>query len=131
MSTFQFSFLFFSTLVLSGCATIINGSTEKVKVWSSVANTKVYANDVYIGLSGPDQTLEVTVPKRGGVVFVGKKDNCSDTSTPLSRTYDATTLLGILIDMGLFSILVVDVFGTGAYMHSSQPAYFLDLNCRT
>jgi hypothetical protein len=38
-------------------------------------------------------------------VKVGKK-GCKDTVSPVSNTFDATSLLGILIDFGLISIPV-------------------------
>lgn len=129
MSFFRTFLYLVLALQIVGCATIINGTTEKIKILANENETKVFINDVYLGLTGPEVPLEVTIPKKGEVTFVGKKDNCGETEKKLNRVLDPTTLLGILIDRGLFSILLVDVFGTNAWMHSDQPVYFLTLKC--
>lgn len=129
MLSFRIFLCLFLGFQLIGCATIISGSTEKIKVLANVQNTQVFINDVYLGVTGPEFPLEVTVPKKGDVTFVGKKENCTESEKKLTRSIDPTTLLGILIDRGIFSILLVDYFGTNAVVHSDQPVYFLNLQC--
>lgn len=129
MPFFRMSLLTILALHLVACATIINGSTEKVKILANVSDTQVYVNDVYLGVAGPEYPLEVTVPKKGDVRFVGKKEKCGDVGKDLTRKFDPATLLGLILDAGLISILVVDVFGTGAALHADQPIYFLSMKC--
>ena len=114
---------------LISCATIINGSTEKVEVLSNISDTDIYANNVLVGKAGPDSALEVTIPKKGRVEFVGKKTNCDDAEKVVRRSIDPTTFLGLLIDGGLISILFVDIIGTNAFVRADQRSYFLELNC--
>ncbi len=114
---------------LMACATIFNGSTERIEIVANVNDTIVYVNDVYVGKSGPNRPLDVVIPKRGQLTFTGKKPNCSDAVEPVTRRFDPVTLLGLVIDFGLISILVVDWVGTNAVVRSSYQSYYLSLGC--
>lgn len=116
---------------LIACATILHGSTDQVEILSTAPDTEIYINDVYRGIAGPDQPLEVTIPKRGRVTFVGKKASCREGETVVRRSVDPATFLGILIDGGLFSILLVDIVGTNAFVRAEQSSYLLELECKT
>lgn len=116
---------------LISCATIINGSTENVSIFASAEGTQVFINEVFMGKAGPDEPVEVTIPKRGRVEFAGKKEGCEDGEEVVRRTVDPTTFLGLFIDLGLVSILFVDILGTNAFVHANQKSYVLELNCRS
>jgi len=131
MKILRFFLISVLSIQLISCATIINGSTEKVQVFSNVSETSVYIDNVYIGTAGPDASLEVTIPKRGRIEFIGKKVSCEDGSSVVRKSIDPTTFLGILIDGGLISILFVDIIGTNAFVHASEQSYFLELECQS
>lgn len=116
---------------LISCATILHGSTDQVEIVSMVPDTEIYINDIYRGIAGPEQPLEVVIPKRGRVTFVGKKLSCQSRQTVVRRSVDPATFLGILIDGGLFSILLVDIVGTNAFVQADQNSYLLELDCNT
>ena len=59
-----------------------------------------------------DATIEVS--KRDSPVIIVHKDGCEDGRAVVKKTFDGVSLLGLLIDFGLISILVVDVAATGA-----------------
>lgn len=113
----------------SGCATIINGSTEKIEIFSSSEATNVYVNEVFVGIANVDQALTIEVAKKGRIEIAGKKENCSDDFFVLRRTIDPTTFLGFLIDGGIISILVVDIIGTNAFVKAEQNNYLLEPKC--
>ncbi len=115
---------------LISCATIINGSSERIEIFSNADNTDIYVNDVLMGHAGIESPLEVTIPKRGRVALVGKKKDCDDGEEVVRRTIDPATFLGLLIDFGLVSILLVDILGTNAFVHANQRTYVLDVVCR-
>lgn len=119
------------TVLLASCATIINGSTESVDLFSNVNDTNVYVNGVLIGSAGPDSALKVIIPKKGRVEFVGKKPNCESAETIVRRTIDPATFLGLLIDGGIVSILFVDIIGTNAFVRATEKSYFLHMECET
>jgi len=123
--------IFLLSFQLISCATILHGSTEQVEILSSQNDTKIYVNDVYRGTAGPETPLEVTIPKRGRVTFIGKKENCSSREHVVRRSVDPATFLGILIDGGLISILLVDIVGTNAFVQANQSSYLLEPECRS
>lgn len=131
MQMSQACLIFLISLQVMSCATILHGSTEQVEIFSTVDETQVYVNDVHRGTADSEQPLVVTIPKRGQVVFQGKKNGCSGRVQEVSRTIDPTTFLGLLIDRGLVSILFVDILGTNAFVRSSQSRYLLELDCST
>jgi len=128
---FRIGLVFLLSFQLISCATILHGSSERVEILSSSSDTQVFVNDVYRGMAGPENPLEVTIPKRGRVTFVGKKANCTSGEHIVRRSVDPATFLGILIDGGLISILLVDIVGTNAFVHADQTSYILELECST
>ncbi|MBL7554387.1 MAG: hypothetical protein JNM24_01095 [Bdellovibrionaceae bacterium] len=131
MRIWRTGLVFLLSFQLISCATILHGSTEQVEILSSVSDTKIYVNDVYRGIAGPEAPLEVTIPKRGRVTFVGKKENCDSREQVVRRSVDPATFLGVLIDGGLISILLVDIVGTNAFVHANQSSYLLEPECRS
>lgn len=121
--------VFFLSFQLIACATILHGSTEQIEILSTATDTQIYVNDVYRGMAGPDQPLEVIIPKRGRVTFVGKKADCGESEQIVRRAVDPSTFLGILIDGGLISILLVDIVGTNAFVRAEQSSYVLEPEC--
>jgi hypothetical protein len=116
---------------LISCATIFHGSTEQIEIGSNVDNTKIYVNEVYVGEAGPEKPIYVTIPKRGHIAFNGKRSGCNEDEHVVDRKIDLATFLGLLIDGGIISILLVDIIGTGAAFRSAQTGYFLNLECGT
>lgn len=131
MRIFRAGLIFLLSFQLISCATILHGSSEEVEVLASIKDTQIFVNDVYRGTAGPEQPLEITIPKRGRVVFVGRKPNCESNEQIVRRSVDPATFLGLLIDGGLISILLVDIVGTNAFVHANQNSYLLELECRS
>jgi hypothetical protein len=94
--------LFIFTLLVSGCSTIIHGTTDTVTFNSTEEGTVLYLNGIP---RGKDAATLQLVRGEDYVVRASKK-GCKDTVSPVSNTFDATSLLGILIDFGLISIPV-------------------------
>lgn len=111
----------------SGCASMFSGTTQTITLRSEEADTKFYLNDQSLG-SG---TVTVPVSKKNlkNTVFIAKKDGCADGSTAITTKFDATSLLGILIDFGLISILVIDWGITGAVNEAERTNYVVNPSC--
>lgn len=110
---------------ISGCATMFNGSSQQVSIRSNVDNAEIYVNEQYIGKGNG-----VTVfKKKQNYTITVRKPGCDDVTIPVSKSFDATTLLGIAIDFGVISILVVDGIGTGAWQQFDQTSYVIDPKC--
>jgi uncharacterized protein YceK len=114
---------------MSGCASIFHGTTDTIYVRSNEPDTTFYANNREIGKGTT------------GVVIVHKKDldntqlraekmGCNTKSTPIESKFDATTLLGILIDWGIISILLIDWAINGAVERAAQTDFVLTPDCQ-
>jgi len=114
-----------SAVALSGCATIFNGTTQQVAVRSNVDGTKLFANEAYIGKTSGITTFA----KKNNYVLRASKEGCTDTTVPVSKSFDGTTLLGVFIDFGIISILVIDGAANGAWQKFDQTAYVIDPVC--
>lgn len=112
-------------ILLSGCATMFNGSTQQVAIRSNQPDVDLYVNEAYIGRGNGVTTFR----KKEEYTITARKEGCDAVTIPVSKSFDATTLLGILIDFGLISILVVDGAGTGAWKKFDQTSYVIDPRC--
>ncbi len=110
---------------LAGCATMFHGATQMASIRSNVDDAKLYVNEAYVG-KGSGVT---TFYKNKNYTIVARKAGCSDGTAIATKSFDAVTLLGILIDFGLISILVVDGACTGAWTQFDQTSYVVDPQC--
>ena len=58
-----------------------------------------------------------------------KKAGCKDVMVTVEGSFDPVTLLGILIDFGIITVLVVDGAATGAWQEASNTFYQLTPVC--
>lgn len=112
-----------------GCATIIHGSTDEIEIKVDKPGAKVFINDVIIGTTTQDQTLKAEIPKRGNILLSIKHEGCKSEEYKVKRVIDPVTFLGLLIDGGIFSILVVDILGTNAFVKAEQTYFEYELEC--
>lgn len=122
--------LVISLLINSGCATIFHGSTDAIEIKVDKPGAKVFINQVPIGVTTPDQSLRAEIPKRGNVIISIEHGSCKTEEYKINRTIDPVTFLGLLIDGGIFSILVVDILGTNAFVKADQTYFEFELDCR-
>lgn len=112
---------------LSGCASMFHGSSQQIAIRSNVPDTELFVNEAYIGKGNGVTTFK----KNKNYMITARKAGCTDTSVPASKSFDATTLLGILIDWGIISILLIDGAATGAWKQFDQESYVIDPRCPT
>jgi hypothetical protein len=110
---------------LTGCAAMFHGSTQMVSIRSNHDDAKLYVNEAYIGKGNGVATFQ----KRKNYVIRAQKDGCSDTTAIPTKSFDALTLLGVFIDFGIISILVIDGAATGAWAQFDQTSFVVDPNC--
>ncbi|WP_122899944.1 hypothetical protein [Acinetobacter sp. B51(2017)] len=113
------------TLMTSGCATIFNGASQTVNIRSNDTEAKLYVNEEYMGKNQAAYTFK----KKKNYVIKAEKNGCKTTSITPQKTFDPTTLLGVLLDWGIISILVVDGAATGAWQKFEKTSYFIDPDC--
>ena len=113
------------SLLLTSCASIFNGSTQQLSIRSNVNDAKLYVNEEYVGKNSSVTTLQ----KKKKYEITAKKEGCTDVTVPVTKSFDPTTLLGILIDYGVISILVIDGAATGAWQKFDRTSYVIDPQC--
>ena len=111
------------------CASMFSGTTEKLHFRSDVPGTKFFMDNEEIGTDNTSVTISKKKLKK--VEFYAKKDGCQTRSTGVETKFDATTLLGILIDFGLITILIVDWGINGAVSEAERTNYVLNPVCPT
>lgn len=87
-------------LGLTGCASVIKGSNETINVNSVEKGTTIYVDGTARGLD----TTTVSLKKGKTYSIRAEKEGCDAVSTTTGETFDPTSLLGILLDFGIFSI---------------------------
>ncbi len=118
------------TLVLfvfsfSGCASIINGTSDTISITSTMPNADIYVDG---NPSGRGSAM-VTV-KRGKPHFLtAKKEGCQDITLQTGEKFDPASLLGILIDFGIISI-PLDMMIGGAWK-AEPKSYMVNPMCPT
>ena len=121
----KFFILYLVLTQLTGCATMFHGSSDQIAVRSNEPGTKIYIDEMEVGT---DNAIWA-VPKKGNHTIRVSKTGCTDTQIPIKYSFDATSLLGVLLDFGIVSMLLVDGAGTGAITKADQTAYVLTPNC--
>ena len=102
----------------SGCASMINGTSDTINITSMTPNAELYVD----GNPAGKGTAIVTV-KRGKPHFIlAKKPGCQDTTIQTGEKFDATSLLGILIDFGIITI-PLDMLIGGAW--KTEPKTYM------
>lgn len=109
----------------TGCAAIIHGTSQHVAIRSNDSDAELYVNDAYVGKG----TVYTVFQKSENYTITVRKEGCEPFSVPVSKSFDAMTLLGLMVDLGVISILVVDGAATGAWSQFDQTTYVLDPRC--
>ncbi|MBY0498295.1 MAG: hypothetical protein K2P74_01600 [Nitrosomonas sp.] len=114
-----------TSIFLTGCASMFNGSSQQISIRSNQPDTELYVNEMMIGKGNAITSFK----KKEDYIITARKEGCTPMSIPAQKSFDATTLLGVFIDFGLISVLVVDGAATGAWKKFDQTSYILDPQC--
>ncbi len=104
---------------------MFNGANDHINIRSNEENVKIFINEAYIGKN----SAVTTINKKDDYMIRVSKKGCTDKTVPITRSFDATTLLGVLIDFGLITILVIDGAATRAWHKADQTSYVIDPEC--
>lgn len=110
----------------SGCAAILTGTTDTIAIRSEEPNTKIFVDGQLVGMNSATFVL----PRAGDHVVEGVKAGCGTARYPVPYELNPATLLGVLIDLGLVTILVVDGLATGAATRASNTNIIVTPDCR-
>jgi len=113
---------------VSGCASIFHGTKDTIYVRSEEPDTQFYVNNRDIG-KGTSANTTISKDTIDLAVLRAEKKGCNTKSTRIETQFDALTLLGVLIDFGIISILFIDWAATGAVTRAAQTDYILTPDC--
>lgn len=92
---------------------MFHGSTQQVAVRSNVPGTEPYVNEAFVGKDNGVTTFQ----KRYNCMITARKAGCTDRTAPAPKSFDAITLLGVLVDFGLVTVLLIDGAATVGFAH--------------
>jgi hypothetical protein len=109
----------------ASCAYLFHGTSDQVTINSGDPNTTIFLDDQLIGRGNASATLE-----RGKTyTIVGKDPGCTEATVTTGDKFDPTSLLGLFIDLGLISILVIDMAATDAAWKTYPLSYTVNPIC--
>ncbi|MFZ4552356.1 MAG: hypothetical protein ACOYNB_11090 [Aquabacterium sp.] len=104
---------------------MFHGTTQQVAIRSNVPGAELYVNEAYVGKDNGVTSFQ----KSKSYMITARKAGCTETTVPASKSFDAITLLGVFLDFGVFSVLVVDGAATGAWQQFDQTSFVVDPRC--
>jgi len=114
-----------ATILLSGCASMFHGSSQQIAIRSNQPDTDIYVNEMLLGKGN----VVASFKKKEDYMITARKEGCNAVTVPATKSFDSITLLGIFIDLGIISILIVDGAATGAWNKFDQTSYIVDPQC--
>lgn len=109
-------------VVLSGCATIIDGKTQLVTFSSSPNGVQVHMDGAVLGVTPFSKEME----RRKDKVVVAKKEGYEDQVIALSTGMNPMTFLNILWTYSLPTALTID-YSNGSYLEYKPNAYHVTM----
>lgn len=94
---------------------MFNGTSDTLYIRSNDPDATILVNEKTLGTG---EVVYKAKKKEDHVIKVSKS-GCQTVARPVETQFDAVSLLGILIDFGIISILAVDWGATGAIHKAS------------
>ncbi|MCA9459576.1 MAG: hypothetical protein H7A23_00040 [Leptospiraceae bacterium] len=120
-----FLIMLIPAIFLQSCAAMFSGTKETIMVRSNEPGTSLYINEMEVGR---DSAVTV-VSKKQDLRLRASKKGCSDAQAVGQKSFNAVTLLGLFIDFGIITIIVIDWLATGAIWSFDQTNFVLTPNC--
>lgn len=113
------------SISVAGCAAMFHGTSQQVNIRSNEDDAKLYVNEAYVG----KEHAVMAFKKNKNYVITVRKEGCDEHSVRATKSFDPVTLLGVLIDWGIVTVLLIDGLATGAWAQFDQTSYVLDPIC--
>jgi len=114
-------------ILTSSCASIMTGTQETIYVKSQVPETHYFLDDEEVFPINE----ELVIPKKSirNAILYARKDGCGPAQLELPTSFNQVSLLGLFVDLGLISILVIDWGIYGSVWELDQLNYELTPKC--
>ena len=114
----------FVSQILS-CASILSGTSDEIHVNSADPKAELYLNDQQIGVGN----AVTTVQRDKTYTIQAKKQGCETSTVQTGYKFDPVAWTGLLVDLGIISILIVDMGITGAAWKTNPLDYTVTPVC--
>ncbi len=114
-----------TAIILTSCASMFSGTEQDVSIRTQDKDAKIFVNEKYVGTGN----VHYTFKKSRDYVIRAELGDCRSIPVKPTKSFDPTTLLGILIDYGIISILLIDGAATGAWQDFDQDNFQLEVEC--
>ena len=108
-----------------GCAAMFHGTSDQIIIQSGDPEARIYLDNVLIGKG----SSMATVKRNTTYAVSAKKRGCTDNLVQTQTSFDAVSMLGIFLDFGIVSMLVVDWAATGAMWKTDPLVYHVTPIC--
>jgi hypothetical protein len=117
MNNFKALFFVLGALILSGCATIINGTTQSVTFDSIPQGAEILIDGARVGVT----PLTITLEKNAKKTVMIKKDGYKTISRDLTKKFDGVAVLNVFWDLSTTDAI------TGAIKQYEPNSYYFEL----
>jgi hypothetical protein len=108
-----------------GCAWMFHGTSDEIHIQSLDSKAEIYVNDQPVGVG----SATTTVQRDKTSTIEARQQGCETRTERTGDKFDGVSLLGILLDAGIISILVVDMGVTGAAWKTYPLTYTVTPIC--
>jgi hypothetical protein len=108
-----------------GCAWMFHGTSDEIHIQSLDPKAELYVNDQPVGIGYATTTVE----RDKTATIEARAPGCETRTEQTGSKFDGISLLGLLIDLGIISILVVDMGATGAAWKTYPLTYTVTPIC--
>ena len=108
-----------------GCAYLFHGTSDEIHIQSGDPKAELYVNDEAVGIASATSTVD----RDRTYTIQAKKQGCETRTVQTGDKFDPISLLGLLLDAGIISILIVDMGITGAAWKTYPLTYTVNPIC--
>ncbi len=116
-----------SYLALTGCAAMFTGTSDNITIKTESKDTSIFVNNQLVGKG--DAHFTVARKDLGNTTISVNQEGCRPAYMQVNGSFNVVTLLGLFVDYGIITILVVDGIATGAWQKVQQQHYYLNPIC--
>lgn len=120
MNNFKVLFFVLGALILSGCATVLNGTTQSVTFDSLPQGAEILIDGALVGVTPLTMTLE----KNAKDTVMVKKDGFKTISRDLTKKFDGVAVINIFWDLSTTDAI------TGAIKQYEPNSYYFELQAK-
>ncbi len=104
---------------------MFSGTTDTLTIRTSNPEAEIFVNDALRGHG----SVVAEVDKKDSSVIRVEAEGCKPSQVAVAKKFDPVSLLGILIDFGIISILIVDYAATGSVNKAKHTNYVIEPIC--